>query len=279
MDGAKKALGGGLTGAAAMVVQVTSLMWLRTAMNYQYRNGGTMMQALKKLYAEGGIPRLYRGMLPALVQAPLSRFGDTAANVGALALLEGTESTKNLPVAVKTLAASVGAALFRMLCMPIDTLKTFMQVEGSSKALAEKMQKQGVSVLFHGTVANSLATLVGHYPWFASFNILDAKLPKPKNFFLRVVRNGSIGLTAAIVSDLVSNSLRVVKTFKQTSTTSISYPRVVSEIIKKDGVRGLFFRGIGARLTANCINSVVFTIVWKILQEQLAKRNEEQKKH
>jgi hypothetical protein len=36
---AKKALGGGKAGAAAAVVQVFSLMWLRTTMNYQYRFG------------------------------------------------------------------------------------------------------------------------------------------------------------------------------------------------------------------------------------------------
>jgi hypothetical protein len=36
---AKKALGGGKAGAAAAVVQVLSLMWLRTCMNYQYRFG------------------------------------------------------------------------------------------------------------------------------------------------------------------------------------------------------------------------------------------------
>jgi hypothetical protein len=36
---AKKAMGGGKAGAAAAVVQVFSLMWLRTTMNYQYRFG------------------------------------------------------------------------------------------------------------------------------------------------------------------------------------------------------------------------------------------------
>ena len=36
---AKKALSGGKAGAAAAVVQVLSLMWLRTSMNYQYRFG------------------------------------------------------------------------------------------------------------------------------------------------------------------------------------------------------------------------------------------------
>ena len=34
----KKALGGGKAGASAAVVQVFSLMWLRTSMNYQVRN-------------------------------------------------------------------------------------------------------------------------------------------------------------------------------------------------------------------------------------------------
>ena len=38
----KKALGGGKAGAAAAVVQVCSLMWLRTSMNYQYRFGKLM---------------------------------------------------------------------------------------------------------------------------------------------------------------------------------------------------------------------------------------------
>ncbi|KAJ1552189.1 hypothetical protein HK405_012308, partial [Cladochytrium tenue] len=35
----KRALGGGVSGAAAMVVQVFTLMPLRTVMNYQYRYG------------------------------------------------------------------------------------------------------------------------------------------------------------------------------------------------------------------------------------------------
>jgi hypothetical protein len=48
-----RALGGGIPGAAAMGIQVCSLMWLRTTVNYQYRNGGTMTNAFKTLYAVG----------------------------------------------------------------------------------------------------------------------------------------------------------------------------------------------------------------------------------
>ena len=81
------------------------------------------MGALKHLYGDGGIPRFYRGVLPALVQGPLSRFGDTAANTGVLTFLDNIESTKNLPVAAKTVAASAAAAGWRIFLMPVDTVK------------------------------------------------------------------------------------------------------------------------------------------------------------
>ena len=85
---ATKAIGGGASGALAGVVQVSSLMWLRTAMNYQYANGGNgTLSTVATLYEEGGLPRLYRGVQYALVQNPLSRFGDAAANAAVPALV------------------------------------------------------------------------------------------------------------------------------------------------------------------------------------------------
>ena len=54
----------------------------------------------------------------------MSRFGDTAANDGALAALE----TTTLPTAAKTMCASAAAAGFRLFLMPIDAWKTTKQV-------------------------------------------------------------------------------------------------------------------------------------------------------
>lgn len=34
----KRALGGGIPGMVAMVIQVFALMWMRTTINYQYRH-------------------------------------------------------------------------------------------------------------------------------------------------------------------------------------------------------------------------------------------------
>jgi hypothetical protein len=68
----KRGLGGGIPGAMAGVIQVLSLMWLRTVTNYQCRYGTGLKQSLITLLNEGGIPRLYRGMGFALIQAPIS---------------------------------------------------------------------------------------------------------------------------------------------------------------------------------------------------------------
>ena len=59
---------------------------MRTTVNFQYRYGMTTIEALKHLYADGGVRRFYRGVGPALIQGPLSRFGDTASNAGMRAL-------------------------------------------------------------------------------------------------------------------------------------------------------------------------------------------------
>lgn len=87
--------------------------------NFQYRNGTSFPVALRTLYADGGIPRFYRGVLPALIQGPLSRFGDTAANTGMLTLMNSFDATKDLNVMYKTATASFAAATFRIFLMPV----------------------------------------------------------------------------------------------------------------------------------------------------------------
>ncbi|KAL0948332.1 hypothetical protein HGRIS_010919 [Hohenbuehelia grisea] len=126
----KKALGGGLSGAAAMVLQVLSLMPLRTTMNYQYRFGTTTSEAIRTLYGMRGIARFYDGLGAALIQGPVSRFGDTAANAGILALLESNTFMRKLPSPVKTVFVSLSAAAFRIILTPVDTLKTTLQTQG-----------------------------------------------------------------------------------------------------------------------------------------------------
>jgi len=262
----EKSIKSGLSGAGAMTVQVSTLMWLRTIMNYQYRHGGTIKNTVSVLYKDGGVPRFYRGVGAALFQGPLSRFGDTFSNTFALSICD--KHLAGLPMFLQTGFASVTAGLFRIALMPIDTIKTSMQVEGTISGLKSRFKANGPKVLYNGAIATSSATMVGHYPWFATYNYLNAYLPKyDKSEQLKNMgRNAFIGFNASIISDTLSNSLRIVKTTKQSHPNPvISYKQIAEEIIKKDGVSGLLGRGLKIRLITNGIQGIMFSVVWKYL--------------
>ena len=74
-----------------------------------------------------------------------------------------------------TSTAVIGGAAggFRIFLMPVDALKTIMQVEGKAglPALGAKVRAGGPTVLYHGALAASAATFAGHYPWFATVRL------------------------------------------------------------------------------------------------------------
>ncbi len=94
-------------------------------------------------------------------QAPLSRFGDTAANTGVLALFALLAPSVPMPLA--TAVASAGGAAWRLLLTPLDTLKTARQVAGPAAGalLADKVAARGVSALYDGALASAAASWVG----------------------------------------------------------------------------------------------------------------------
>lgn len=276
---------GGKAGASAAVVQVLALMWLRTIMNYQYRYGGTISNAFSTLYNEGGVARLYQGLPFAIVQGPMTRFGDTAANLGMLALLDTLPATSTLPLFAKTLAGSLAAGGFRIVLMPIDTSKTVLQVEGRQgfyNLLQDIKQRNTLSPFYRGAIATAAATAVGHYPWFLTYNALDQYLPvisDKSEILLILLRSAFLGIAASCTSDVCSNSLRVIKTTKQTAALNnskdnndaapvvdLSYVDTVKSIIEKDGIGELFGRGLRTRLITNMIQGALFSVLWKYFQ-------------
>jgi Mitochondrial carrier protein len=281
---ANRAVGGGTAGASAAVVQVCTLMWLRTCMNYQYRYGGTLLSSLQTLWQQGGLPRLYQGLPFAIVQGPLTRFGDTAANVGVLTLLEALPETRDWPLPLKTLCGSLMAGLWRILLMPIDASKTALQVQGAAglPVLWSQAAAQGPGVLYRGALAQAAATAVGHFPWFLTYNFFNDLLPVPTGedaVIISLARSAALGFLASTVSDCCSNSLRVIKTTKQTAQLSrdinerssqrdLSYLEVVRMIVDQDGLAGLFGRGLQTRLLTNAIQGAMFSVLWKYFQQQ-----------
>jgi len=269
---ANSAMKGGFAGFLAGVLQVFSFMWLRTSMNYQYYNGGSLQGALSALWAEGGVPRLYQGISLAIVQAPLSRFGDTAANAGVLVLMDAYFPETPLPL--KTAAASTAAALWRIIITPIDTLKTVRQVRGEEgmSVLMDRVQRRGPGELYAGAFASFAANWAGNFPYFAVFNSLSEAWPAPDDTVSRIVRNGLMGMCASGVSDTVSNSLRVLKTLRQSSTDpEVGYLEAAQQVIDKDGLLGFLGRGLETRLLVNVLQGTFFTIVWKLIEDSLSR--------
>ncbi|KAH7102442.1 mitochondrial carrier [Auriculariales sp. MPI-PUGE-AT-0066] len=270
------ALGGGLAGAAAMVIQVLTLMPLRTVMNYQYRYGTSLKEASRALYEDGGFPRYYAGLGAALFQGPIARFGDTAANAGIKALIPAD----SMPSFLRTAFASTLAALFRMTLTPIDTVKTTMQTQGQQgwALLRNRVKVHGIGTLWYGAFGTAAATFVGHYPWqnleaiylspcrFGTYNFLEDHLPKPDTFLQLLGRQALMGFCASVVSDTISNSLRVVKTYRQVNATKISYRNAARAVIAADGLRGLFGRGLATRILANGLQGLLFSVLWKLFQ-------------
>uniref|UniRef100_A0A6U9X4E8 Mitochondrial carrier protein n=1 Tax=Pseudo-nitzschia australis TaxID=44445 RepID=A0A6U9X4E8_9STRA len=274
----RKALGGGLPGAAAGVVQVFTLMWLRTAINYQCRYGGSFLSTISILFNDGGIRRFYRGIGFALFQAPIARFVATASNDGVLALLAGLPLTKDWAPAVTTLFASLTVGAFRLLLMPIDTCKTILQVDSREgfRALVRRVRAGKIGALYQGALATAVSSTIGHYPWFVIFNALSSAEWLKNMVTSKLLRNASIGLVASVVSDTVVNVFRVIKTTKQSigSKHDFSYSDTIRVIVAADGWKGLFGRGLRARVFANSIQSIMFTVIWRGLAERWGNNDE-----
>lgn len=109
------------------------------------------------------------------------------------------------------------------------------------------------------------------------------------------MRQAGIGFTASAVSDTITNSIRVVKTVRQTYESPISYVGATKVVIEKDGLLGLFGRGLQTRIIANgelffCLEEMgffpqdrflsdflhvgtqglMFSVLWRLIDDAIA---------
>jgi hypothetical protein len=98
------------------------------------------------------------------------------------------------------------------------------------------------------------------------YNTLNESLPKYDVMHQRLLRSAFIGFCSSFVSDCCSNSIRVIKTAKQTSTVPITYGEVVKGIVSKEGVMGLMGRGLGTKLITNGLQGILFSVLWRLGQ-------------
>jgi hypothetical protein len=166
--------------------------------------------------------------------------------------------------------------------MPIETIKTILQVDGNQgfSNVMNHLLRGNIAVLYEGSAATLLSTVTSHYPWFLVYNYLDQKITKATTTAKVLLRSAIIGFISSAVSDTVSNCLRVIKTVKQALAAGeygrkLTYVEVIRHIIAEGGWTALFSRGLATRIVANGLQSIVFTVVWRLLPLYFASRKEE----
>jgi len=215
------------------------------------------------LYADGGIARFYKGFGVALISSPIARFGDTAANEGVKEFFVGTTYTQG----IISMAAAIAAGSWRIMITPLTTMKTMLQVHGTAAPLWAKVAANGPGAMFEGCIGAATATAVAFYPWSFTFETVDKRLPEARSPCGKLARRAATGLIASFVSDVCSNSIRVLTAYKQSSEVPVGYLEAATTIIAADGVKGLFLRGLGIKLVSNGIQAMLFMILWKHLME------------
>ena len=190
-----------------------------------------------------------------------------------MSYLDNNETTRNLNIGVKTGIASGVASSMEYKFMPLDTIKTMLQVSERKKGITcieKKYKMGGPSIFYHGAFGAFGATYMGYFPWYYTFNLLNEKIPEYKdNELKRLSRNATIGFSASVVSDCTSNSMRVIKTSKQSYYRPISYIGIINKIIEKDGIIGLMGRGLKTRILSNALQGMMFSVLWKFFMDKM----------
>lgn len=213
-------------------------------------------------------------MLPALLQGPLCRFGDTAANEGVLVLL----AAYGLPLWLKTAVGTLAACTWRAALTPLDTLKLVLEVDGFTVGLVllrRRVALHGVSSFFAGAVGVGITAAVSHWPWFTVNNVLRRRLAPAASRTGELWRSALIGFVATLCSDVAANPMRVLKATVQTAEQPLSYSAAAAAVAAKDGHLALLTRGLVAKICANALQGVVFSVLWTQLMEAYAAKGGE----
>ena len=76
-------------------------------------------------------------------------------------------------------------------------------------------------------------------------------------------------MLASATSDCVSNLVRVLKTYRQTDKEDVGWMEVYERLKKEEGgsLNKVWTRGLGTRIGVNAIQSGLFSVAWKYLQD------------
>ena len=247
-------------GSSAGVIQLTSLYWLKTIIKHQYRHGTSPINSATKLYYDRDLFRFYRGYTLSFFKGGMGKFSDAA-----LYTYFHSPEFDHIYEVQRSSYISLCSAVIRFNMIPLDTYTNMYQVRGikGREIMKDKIRKHGFTTLYSGSTAYFLSNFVGNSAWFFTMDNLNKIYYKPDEKKNDTKKNILIGLASSAVSDLITNPIRILKTYKQSNKDNISYTRAISEMVKSKGLLNFYVRGLPTKLVLNGLNSAVFLVLWK----------------
>ena len=247
----------------------------KTIIKYQYVNGASFPLTLRKMVYNQDKLRLFRGISPNIIKYSVGKMGEASIYT------YFRDIDKEYDEIGKLSMTSFYITLWRINLMPFDTMSNTLQVHGQEgyQIIKRRINTYGIGTLYSGTVMYGLINYVNCFTWFGIFNTMNNLLNNDKNNIMNDtknnissdisydINNGLVGFTSTLGSDIINNPLRVIKTYKQSYNTRISYTESFKDIIKEGGYKNLFIRGFGVKTFLNCITSSFYVIMWKRLED------------
>ena len=249
-----------VAGSSAGIIQLSSLFWLKTIIKHQYRYGTNPITSAKLLYQDKDILRFYRGFSPNLLKTCFGKFGDAAFYT-----YFHQSEFDHLSNSQRSSYISFASSVLKFKLMPLDTYTNMCQVRGEEGILVmrKKIAENGLGVLYNGSTAYFLSNFIGNTSWFFTMDYLNKIYYQPYQKKTDTKKNIIIGFASSAVSDLITNPIRILKTYKQSNKEDISYLQSLKEIYKSKGLVNFYFRGLPSKLLLNGLNSALFLVLWK----------------
>ena len=260
--------------------------------------------AIRELYQQGGVKRFFKGMNVAALEVPASRF----VSFGMAEVFRSTlpkewdrkRSTKYLKSGVSAVVGSwTKAAIF----CPIDSVKTRLQTYSRFEKgviqpsnvkgiLRQVYADNGIRGLYKGFTNIGIKGSLNFVPFLIGMDAANEFIPVPTKtnditpnwlLFKQTVRDGLVGSSATMFSDIFTYPLGVIKNLRQaTIKHSVashfhafqiknggrppnSNIGIAKLIVKENGLSGLY-RGFSARLLALFLGGFGFGITYSKLK-------------
>ena len=242
----------------ATIIQQSCTYWLKTVIKNQYVYGTSIPTTFNSLFNSTDYLRFNRGISPSILKVIIGRNSDILLHKFYTEQLSYNRETT-------ALISGLSSSVVKLGIIPLDTISNLYQVHGCKATdIITKQYTQEKHFFYRGTLAYMTLSGIGSSVWLYTYSRLnDAPLSYSKN-----VNNAVIGVSSSIVSDLVVNPIRILKTYKQSNQNYISYQSIIKNIMKlDDSIVKSYFRGYGLRGCLNAFNSGVFMVLWKQMEE------------